>query len=92
VITGAQIRAARALLSWSTVVLAKRSGVPRAVILEAEGVDGKPQIETKDLETIETTLIAGGVEMIGSIGVKFQSPKKTSLAIPVDQLNASDDG
>jgi transcriptional regulator with XRE-family HTH domain len=68
-ITGAQIRAGRALLNWSTAVLAKRCGVPRAVILKAEGVDSVPRVGTKQLAAIKKAIEEGGVELLGSTGV-----------------------
>ena len=46
-ITGILIRGARAMLRWSTVVLAKRSNVLRATILQAESVDGFPNVDAK---------------------------------------------
>jgi hypothetical protein len=71
-ITGAQIRAGRALLNWSTAVLAKRSGVPRADIVKAEGVDGVPRIGAKHLATIKTALNEGGVKLIGEGGMYLE--------------------
>jgi hypothetical protein len=47
-ITGAQMRAARALLQWSTAVLAGRCGVPQARIREAEAVNRVPNLEAGD--------------------------------------------
>jgi transcriptional regulator with XRE-family HTH domain len=70
-ITGTQIRAARALLNWSIAVLAKRCGVPQSVIRQAESVDGTTSVDMKHLAAIKATIIAGGVELIRTVGVKY---------------------
>jgi transcriptional regulator with XRE-family HTH domain len=70
-ISGAQIRAGRALLNWSTAVLAKRCRMTQLAILEAEGADGIPDIATEQLAAITAALNAGGVELIGTVGVKL---------------------
>ena len=62
-ITGILIRGARAMLRWSTVVLAKRSNVLRATILQAESVDGFPNVDAKNLFAIKAALSAGGVRV-----------------------------
>jgi hypothetical protein len=73
-ITGAQIRAARALLNWSTAVLAKRCSVRQGIIRHAEGIDGRPPIDALHLAAIEAALTAGGVEFIETVGVKLLPP------------------
>jgi transcriptional regulator with XRE-family HTH domain len=88
-IAGAQIRAARALLNWSVAVLAKRCGLSQSIIRHAESVDGRPTIDAERLAVIKAALTAGGVQFIETVGVKL--PKVATLAIPVDQLNASND-
>ena len=69
-ITGAQIRAARALLRLTTADLARRSTVRQEIILTAESVDGVPKLGSFDLEAIKTTLEDAGIEFVGTVGVK----------------------
>ena len=69
-ITGAQIRAARALVGLTTATLAKRSMVPQTKILKAESVDGVPALGSFDLEAIKATLEDAGIEFVGTISVK----------------------
>jgi hypothetical protein len=90
-ITGIQIRGARAMLRWSTVVLAKRSNVLRATILQAESVDGFPHVDAKNLLAIKAALSAGGVGFIdGALpGVRMKAPELGT--IPLDQVNAVND-
>lgn len=60
-LTGAQIRAARALLKWSGRDLAERSGVSYPALQRAEAVDDMPNMQTKNLAAIKSALEAGGV-------------------------------
>jgi DNA-binding transcriptional regulator YiaG len=60
-ITGAQIRAARALLGWTSQRLADASSVHYATISRAEQADGVPSIRATTLGQIESTLISAGV-------------------------------
>lgn len=59
-LTGAQIRAGRALLRWSATELSARSGVSYASIQRAEAVDTMPSMNTKNLLAIKTTLEKAG--------------------------------
>jgi transcriptional regulator with XRE-family HTH domain len=61
-ITGAQIRAARALLRWSAEDLAEQSKLGVATIRRSEAVDGPLPITVANAETIKRTLEAAGVE------------------------------
>lgn len=63
-LTGAQIRAARALLKWSGKDLAEKSGVSYPAIQRAEAVDDLPNMQTRNLAAIKEALEAGGVEFI----------------------------
>jgi ribosome-binding protein aMBF1 (putative translation factor) len=56
-ITGAQIRAARALLNWSSAVLAKRSGLHQKIVRACQAVDGAPDAEKAHLEAITAALL-----------------------------------
>jgi DNA-binding transcriptional regulator YiaG len=61
-ITGAQIRAARALLRISAAELARRAGVTERTIQRAESVDGMPKMRTETLARIQAVLETAGIE------------------------------
>lgn len=60
-LTGAQIRAARALLKWSGRDLADRCGVSYPALQRAEAVDGMPNMQTRNLAAIKSALENAGV-------------------------------
>ena len=72
-----QVKAARALLSWSQEALAKASGVSESTIKRLEAVEGelggRPETVMKIIDAIE----AAGVEFIpengGGPGVRLKS-------------------
>jgi hypothetical protein len=70
-ITGAQIRAARALLKWSGRDLADRCGVSYPAIQRAESVDDTPNMQVKNLMAIKAALEAGGVVFMDR-GLRFR--------------------
>ncbi|MDI6026723.1 helix-turn-helix transcriptional regulator [Corticibacterium sp. UT-5YL-CI-8] len=63
-LTGSQIRAARALLKWSGRDLAERSGVSYPALQRAEAVDDMPNMQTRNLAAIKTALESGGALFI----------------------------
>lgn len=63
-ITGAQIRAARGLLRWSVLDLAKASGISRATIRRLEEADGLPSHADPALAPIERALCDSGVDFL----------------------------
>lgn len=65
-ITGAQIRAARALLRWSGEEISRRSGVSLPTIKRLEQHDGVPPSRSQTLEAIQKTLESAGVEFLGT--------------------------
>jgi DNA-binding XRE family transcriptional regulator len=69
-ITGRQIRAARALLDWSAEVLAKKVGLSREAINKME--DGSVQPRAKNLADIMHILDEHGIEFTGERGVQFR--------------------
>ena len=77
-ITGAQIRAARALIRWSAKDLARAASVGVATVSRAEVVDGDPAITTANLKAMQVALEAFGIEFIhgngGGVGVRFRDP------------------
>ena len=64
-ITGVQIRAARAALRWSTSTLAEKSGVATRTIARFEQVDAIPPSRSSNLRDIQLALEVAGVEFVG---------------------------
>jgi len=74
-ITGAQIRAARALLRWTSQNLSKRQRRAALVLQMAEAAnDDVPNIDAGQLSPITTALKEGGATLIEAVGVKFIQP------------------
>ncbi|WP_082478481.1 helix-turn-helix transcriptional regulator [Rhizobium sp. Leaf386] len=75
-ITGAQIRAARALLRWSADELAKFADIGLSTIRRAEAEDGVPSLTSANLKLIRLALEAAGIEFIpengSGVGVRFK--------------------
>ncbi|MFH1010601.1 MAG: helix-turn-helix transcriptional regulator, partial [bacterium] len=69
-ITGSQIRAARALLNWSAAHLAEQCKLSWATIQRMESVDGIPSTNAVNLHAVQTTLESAGVKFIGTSGVE----------------------
>lgn len=78
-ITGAQIRAARALIRWSASKLAKQAVVSLPTIQRMEREDGVPSAYTKNLDSVQKTLERAGVEFLpendSGDGVRFREPR-----------------
>lgn len=80
-ITGAQVRAAKALLDWSGSRLADEAGVAISTIRRVEACDGLLESASiKVLHSLKGALEAGGVEFIGAPddcpGVRLIKPIK----------------
>ena len=65
-LTGSQIRAARALLNWNASDVAEKVGVTRQTILRLEQSDGVPASKTQTRLALQKVFEEGGVEFIGS--------------------------
>jgi transcriptional regulator with XRE-family HTH domain len=65
-ITGAQIRAARAALDWSARTLAEASGVGLRTLMRLERFDGVPPSHSSTLSQLETALKEAGIEFVGT--------------------------
>jgi ribosome-binding protein aMBF1 (putative translation factor) len=80
-ITGTQIRSARAALRWSVQRLAEAAGVGTQTIKRFEVADGIPQSRTQTLLDVKTALEAAGIEFTGtpedSPGIRLQSRQKS---------------
>ena len=75
-ITGRQIRAARALLGLTGQELAEKCSISLKTLRRYEPQDGVPNGSSKVLETIEKTLVESGVEFVGDSenpGVKLKA-------------------
>jgi DNA-binding transcriptional regulator YiaG len=65
-ITGAQIRASRAVLRWTADILASHAGVGVQTIKRLEASDGVPSGRSTTLLDVQSALEAAGIEFIGS--------------------------
>jgi transcriptional regulator with XRE-family HTH domain len=78
-ITGLQIRAARAALGWSASDLAEKASMAMKTISRFEQVDGVPPSRSSTLIEIKKTLEAAGIEFIGTAddgpGIRLRKPK-----------------
>jgi transcriptional regulator with XRE-family HTH domain len=76
--TGAQLRAARALLGWSAQDLATASGVGVTTIRKNELSDGPVTMIRANVDVLTRALEAAGVEFIpengGGAGVRLRKP------------------
>ena len=61
-ITGAQIREARALLGWQQRRLAERAKLRAETIARAESADGEPPITIAQATAVQKAIEAAGVE------------------------------
>ncbi|WP_246806536.1 transcriptional regulator [Rhizobium lusitanum] len=89
-ITGAQIRAARALIRWAATDLANATGLGLSTIRRAEAEDGVPSITNANLNAVRLALEAAGIEFIpangGGVGVRFkESVAQSTIKGDVDQ-------
>ena len=64
-VSSSQIKAARAMLGWSAIELANRSGVGSASIKRYEVQDGVPVANTKNLMAVRNILEDAGVQFTG---------------------------
>ena len=74
-ITGGQLRAARALVRWSQDDLAQKSQVAAATISDAEAGDEPISVSVADARALRLALERAGIEFIdengGGVGVRF---------------------
>jgi len=67
-ITGAQLRAARALIRWTAQDVAEEAGIGLATVRRAEGTDGAVQMTVGNQRLVRQALEAAGVEFIDANG------------------------
>jgi transcriptional regulator with XRE-family HTH domain len=65
-ITGSQIRSARAALNWSAAELARKCRVSLRTIQRLELIDGVPESRSSTLLGVQSVFEAAGIEFIGS--------------------------
>ena len=79
-ISSSQLRAARALLRWSALDLAKASKVAVSTIRRVEVIEGKIPVTSANEAALRKALEAAGVEFIeengGGAGVRLRKPSK----------------
>ncbi len=75
-VTGSQIRAARAILRWSAEVLAEKARIGVQTVKRLEAVDGVPPGRATTVSEVQRALEAGGIEFIdpngGGPGVRLK--------------------
>jgi transcriptional regulator with XRE-family HTH domain len=81
-ITGAQMRAARALLGIDQRALAQRSGLSLPTIQRMESSDGTIRGNVDSLMKLVEALAAGGIELIGEGTVSQGGGRGVRLKAP----------
>ena len=82
VITGIQIRGARAMLGWSAKELAERAAVTRNTIQRLESFDDIPPSRTQSLVELQRVFEEAGIEFIDGDDTKGPGVR---LATPLDR-------
>jgi len=75
-ITGRQIRMARAALRWSCAELATKTGLSYGTLQKAEGSDGMPSMLTTNLALVKSTFEKAGIEFTDDDGMKMRKVVK----------------
>jgi len=79
-ISSSQMRAARALIRWTALDLARASKVGVATIRRAEVVDGEIPVTLANEAAIRRAFEAAGIDFIeengGGEGVRFRKPQR----------------
>lgn len=77
VLSGEQIRAARAILRWKAVELAERAGVGLSTVQRGESANGPAPLMRANMEAIRRALEDGGIEFIpengGGVGARLRA-------------------
>jgi predicted transcriptional regulator len=76
-LTGFQIRAARAGLNITARRLADRAGVSLPTIQRFESVDGIPPSRSSTLLDVKNALEAAGIDFLPGNGVRLREPEAT---------------
>src|SRR3954464_7482965 len=91
-ITGSQLRAARALVRWGADTLAESSRVSISAVMQAAAEDGPGSVTAADARALRVALERAGVEFIpengGGAGVRFAKRSgKPDEGLRPDQLS-----
>ncbi|GEP07716.1 transcriptional regulator [Methylobacterium oxalidis] len=85
-LTGAQIRAARALLRWSAEELASAAQLGVATIRRAEAKDGPVSATPVNVQAIRSALERAGIDFLpengAGAGVRFRAKHSRSSELP----------
>src|SRR5215208_6838503 len=97
IITGSQLRAARALVRLSPDKMAESSQVAVATITDAEAEDGPVSVTAADARAMRLALEKAGIEFIaengGGAGVRFAKPSHyPDEGLRPNQLSSENDG
>ncbi len=89
VLTGAQVRAARALLRWSAEDLAGFSRLGVATVRRAEAHDGPPPSTAANIRAIRDAFEHAGLEFIfdDGLGVGVKISKSIACSAPITHDN-----
>lgn len=73
-ISGRQMKAARALVAWEQTDLAKKAGVAVSTVRRMESFDGEVGARTSTLSLVQKALERAGIEFLndGSPGVRLR--------------------
>ena len=93
-ITGAQIRAARAMLRWNPTELARRSRLSLEAIRRAENVDGEAPITIADEHALKSAFREARVEFTeaGGPGLRLKTDAAPDEGLRPQELTAENDG
>jgi transcriptional regulator with XRE-family HTH domain len=80
-LTGMEIRAARALLNWSQGKLAKNAGISMSSVQRIESQNGIPDARTRTLLRFERCFQAAGITFSNQ-----QNIITVSLRAPIDEV------
>ena len=81
-ISGAQMRAARALLKWSVRELSDQCRLSQSAITRSEHVNGTPPMRVRNLNRIRRVFEKHGIEFLGLDGVRLLA--QSSELLPKD--------
>jgi transcriptional regulator with XRE-family HTH domain len=73
-ITGDQVKAARALLGWSQFKLSRQSGISETTIQRFE--NGRLKLRGASRTAIVSALLNNGIEFVDSVGVHLRADKR----------------
>lgn len=95
-ITGSQLRAARALVRWSAEDLAASSRVTPDAIVQAEAEDGPVSVTAADARALRLALEKAGVQFLSEdsagVGVRFAKRSgKPDEGLRPEQLSSEND-